>query len=67
MRASGFMNVQIVERYSNQKRAIVVSFALMERFLALRSSLVAARTVAVKDAQTSFNKGTGSIDTLLSD
>jgi hypothetical protein len=52
MRASGFMNVQIVERYSNQKRAIVVSIALMERFLALRSSLVAARTVAVKDAQT---------------
>jgi hypothetical protein len=34
MRASGFMNVQIAERYSNQKRAIVVSIALMERFLA---------------------------------
>jgi hypothetical protein len=40
MLASGFMNVRIAERYSNPKRAIVVSIALMERFLARRFSLV---------------------------
>jgi hypothetical protein len=52
MRASGFMNARIAERYSNQKREIVASFAVMVRFLARRSSLETARVAAVKDAQT---------------
>jgi hypothetical protein len=51
MRVSGFMNVQIVEQYSNLKREIVVSIALMERFPARRFSLV-VRVVAVRSAQT---------------
>jgi hypothetical protein len=52
MRVSGFMNVQIVEQYSNLKREIVVSIALMERFLARRFSLVVVRVIAVRSAQT---------------
>jgi hypothetical protein len=52
MRVSGFMNVQIVEQYSNLKREIVVSIALMERFLARRFSLVVVRVVAVRSVQT---------------
>jgi hypothetical protein len=52
MRVSGFMNVQIVEQYSNLKREIVVSIVLMERFLARRFSLLATREVAVRSAQT---------------
>jgi hypothetical protein len=52
MRVSGFMNVQIVEQYSNLKREIVVSIVLMERFPARRFSLVVVRVVAVRSAQT---------------
>jgi len=48
MRASGFMNARIAERYSSPKREIVVSIALMERFLARRFSLLATREVAVR-------------------
>jgi hypothetical protein len=42
------MNVQIVEQYSNPKRVIVVSIALMGRSLARRFSLVVVRVVAVR-------------------
>jgi hypothetical protein len=48
MRVSGFTNVQIAEQYSNLKRMIVVSIALMERFPARRFSLLATREVAVR-------------------
>jgi hypothetical protein len=50
MHASGFMNARIAGQYSSPRRVIVVSIALMERFLARRSSLAAARAVAVDDA-----------------
>jgi hypothetical protein len=48
MRVNGFMNVQIVEQYSNLKREIVVSIVLMERFPARRFSLLTTREVAVR-------------------
>jgi hypothetical protein len=51
MRVSGFMNVQIAGRFSNQKRATVVSIAPMERFLVRRFSLAAATAVAVRAVQ----------------